>query len=224
MDIEGLGDVLVETLVESGRVKNIAELYTLELGEISSLERKAEKSATKLMEQIETSKTRGLQRLLYGIDIRHVGERYAKILARHYRSIDKIAAASVEELDVIHEIGLSVAESVYEWFRDPRNIDLIERLRTAGVQMEVDGASTAALDERFVGKTFVLTGRLENYSRDEAAKLIEDRGGRISSSVSKKTDYVIAGSDAGSKLTKAVGLGVAVLDEKGFRTMISERS
>jgi DNA ligase (NAD+) len=220
MDIEGLGDVLVDTLVKKRMVKDVADLYSLKLEDISNLERRAEKSATKLMEQIEVSKTRGLQRLLYGIDIRHVGERYAKILARHYRSIDKIAIASVEELDAIHEIGLSVAESVYEWFRDTRNIDLIERLRTAGVQMEVDGASTADLDERFVGKTFVLTGRLENYSRDEAAKLVEDRGGRVSSSVSKKTDYVVAGDDAGSKLAKAESLGVAVLDEKEFHAMI----
>src|SRR5688500_1901811 len=173
MDIEGLGDVLVETLVESGRVKNIAELYTLELGEISSLERKAEKSATKLIEEIEASKTRGLQRLLYGIDIRHVGERYAKILAKHFRSIDRLMSATVEELDDIHEIGLSVAESVYEWSRDPKNMDLVARLKAAGVQLEMDAASTAALDERFVGKTFVLTGKHENYTRDEAAKLIE---------------------------------------------------
>jgi DNA ligase (NAD+) len=174
-----------------------------------------------LIEQIESSKTRGLQRLLYGIDIRHVGERYAKILARHFRSIDRLMAASVEELDDIHEIGLSVAESVYEWSRDPKNIDLVNRLKAAGVQTEADAASTAALDERFVGKTFVLTGKLENYTRDEAAKLIEDRGGRVSSSVSKKTDYVVAGSDAGSKLTKAESLGVAVLDEPHFREMVS---
>ena len=224
MDIEGLGDVLINTLVDTKMVKDVADLYSLKLTDISNLERKGAKSAAKLIDQIEASKTRGLQRLLFGIDIRHVGERYAKILANKYRSIEKLAAASVEELDAIHEIGLSLAQSVYEWFRNPLHLDLINRLKTAGVVMEVDAASTADLDERFVGKTFVLTGKLENYTRDEAAKLIEDRGGRVSSSVSKKTDYVIAGSDAGSKLTKAEGLGVAVLDEKGFRTMISERS
>lgn len=161
-----------------------------------------------------------MQRLLYGIDIRHVGERYAKILAKHFRSIDRLAAASVEELDDIPEIGLAVAESVHDWFRDAKNIDLIDRLRIAGVQMEMDAASNAALDERFVGKTFVLTGKLENYTRDEAAKLIEDRGGRVSSSVSKKTDYVVAGEEAGSKLTKAESLGVAILNEEEFRAMI----
>lgn len=220
MDIEGLGDVLITTLVDSGMVKDVGDLYKLTLSDISNLERKAEKSATKLIDEIEASKTRGLQRLLYGIDIRHVGERYAKILAKHFRSIDRLMSASVEELDDIHEIGLSVAESVYEWSRDEKNVDLVERLKAAGVQLEMDAASTAALDERFVGKTFVLTGKLENYTRDEAAKLIEDRGGRVSSSVSKKTDYVVAGSDAGSKLAKAESLGVAVIDEAAFGELL----
>ncbi|MEP6849330.1 MAG: NAD-dependent DNA ligase LigA [Acidobacteriota bacterium] len=221
MDIEGLGDVLIETLVDSGMVSNVADLYSLKVEDISNLERKAEKSATKLIEEIEASKAHGLQRLLYGIDIRHVGERYAKILARNYRSVDRLAEASVEDLDSVPEIGLTVAESVYEWFRDPRNIELVDRLKAAGVQMEVDSASTAELDERFVGKTFVLTGKLENYSRDEAAKLIEDRGGRVSSSVSKKTDYVVAGEDAGSKLAKAESLGVKVIDGESFGSMLN---
>jgi DNA ligase (NAD+) len=219
MDIEGLGDVLVEMLVKSERVKDVADLYTLTVEEISGLERKAEKSATKLIEQIEASKSRGLQRLLYGIDIRHVGERYAKILAKHFRSIDRLADATVEELDEIHEIGLAVAVSVHEWFRNPLHIDLIERLRSAGVKMETDGGDVQA-DERFAGKTFVLTGKLEKYTRDEAAALIEARGGRVSSSVSKKTDYVVAGEDAGSKLTKAEGLGVAILAESEFAGML----
>lgn len=221
MDIEGLGDVLINTLVETGMVKDVADLYAIKTEDISNLERKGEKSAIKLIDEIEASKTRGLQRLLYGIDIRHVGERYAKILANHFRDIDRIAEASVEQLDDIHEIGLSVAESVYEWFRDPKNIDLVSRLKAFGVKTETDAAGTAALDERFVGKTFVLTGKLENYTRDEAAKLIEDRGGRVSSSVSKKTDYVVAGTDAGSKLTKAESLGVAIVDEAAFAEMLS---
>jgi len=220
MDIEGLGEVLVETLVLSGKVKNVADLYDLSADYIANLERKAEKSAAKLMEQIEASKERGLQRLLYGIDIRHVGERYAKILANHFRHIDKLAEATVEELDAIHEIGLAVAVSVFEWFRNPLHIDLINRLKAAGVKMEVDGNATAAFDERFAGKTFVLTGKLENYTRDEAAKIIEERGGRVSSSVSKKTDYVVAGSDAGSKLTKAESFNVTVLSESDFGLMV----
>jgi DNA ligase (NAD+) len=230
MDIEGLGWVLIETLVDKGverdgepwKIKNVADIYDVTVSDIANLEGKGEKSATKLIDQIEASKNRGLQRLLYGIDIRHVGERYAKILASHYRSIDRLAEASIEELDAIHEIGLTVAVSVHEWFRNPLHIELIDRLKAAGVKMEIDGASSATIDERFAGKTFVLTGKLEHYTRDEAAKLIEDRGGRVSSSVSKKTDYVIAGDDAGSKLTKAESLGVAVLDESQFRAMCGE--
>ena len=220
MDIEGLGEVLVETLVDNGSVKDVADLYDLTVEQIASLDRMAEKSGTNLIDQIVASKTRGLQRLLYGIDIRHVGERYAKILANYFRSVDRLAEASVQELDDIHEIGLAVAESVYGWFRDERNINLVERLKAAEVKTETEAASIALLDERFTGKTFVLTGKLENYTRDEAAKLIEDRGGRVSSSVSKNTDYVVAGSDAGSKLTKAASLGVALLDENDFGSMI----
>ncbi len=216
MDIEGLGEVLVEMLVDKDMIRDVADLYSLTVEQISGLERMAEKSGTNLIDQIEASKQRGLQRLLYGIDIRHVGERYAKILANHFHSVDRLAAASVQELDDIHEIGLAVAESVYEWFRDPAHIDLVQRLREAGVKMEMDASATASLDERFVGKTFVLTGKLENYTRDEAAKLIEERGGRVSSSVSKNTDFVVAGSDAGSKLAKAEALGVTVLDEERF--------
>lgn len=220
MDIEGFGEVLADTLVDSERINDVADLYTLTVDEIASLERMAEKSGANLIEQIETSKMRGLQRLLYGLDIRHVGERYAKILANHFRDIDRIAAASVEELDDIPEIGLAVAESVYEWFRDEHNTNVLDRLKGAGVVTKVDELATAAIDERFAGKTFVLTGKLENYTRDEAARLIEERGGRVSSSVSKKTDFVVAGSDAGSKLTKAESLGIAILDEKAFANML----
>jgi len=221
MDIEGLGEVLVETLVDNGSIRDVADLYSLTVEQIASLERMAEKSGSNLIDQIAASKERGLQRLLYGIDIRHVGERYAKILANHFRSIDRLAEASVQELDDIHEIGLSVAESVYEWFREERNIDLVVRLKAAGVKTETDASATALLDQRFVGKTFVLTGKLENYTRDEAAKLIEDRGGRVSSSVSKKTDYVVAGSDAGSKLAKAEAIGVTILDEDEYAQMVA---
>jgi len=223
MDIEGLGEVLVETLVDKKMVRDVADLYILSVEQISRLERMAEKSGANLIAQIEASRSRGLQRLLFGIDIRHVGERYAKILANHFRSIERLAEASVEELDDIHEIGLSVAESVYQWFRDERNIDLVTRLKAHGVKTETDAAVADLLDERFIGKTFVLTGKLENHTRDEAAKLIEDRGGRVSSSVSKRTDYVIAGEDAGSKLTKAESLGVPVLNEEQFSTMLNQQ-
>lgn len=220
MDIEGLGEVIVQTLVDKGWARDVADLYQLSLEQVASLDRMAVKSGQNLVDQIEASKSRGLQRLIYGLDIRHVGERYAKILANHFRSIDRLSVASVQELDDIHEIGLSVAESVYEWFRDLQHIDLVKRLRAAGVIMETE-ASSIAVDERFAGKTFVLTGKLEKYTRDEAAKLIEDRGGRVSSSVSKKTDFVVAGDDAGSKLTKAENLGVTILDEDSFSSMLN---
>src|SRR6476620_2148520 len=141
MDIEGIGDVLVDMLVDSCVLKDVSDIYHLKAEDISNLERKGEKTATKLIQQIEASKDRGLQRLLYGIDIRHVGERYAKILANHFRSIEKLAEANVEELDAIHEIGSTVAVSVYEWFRNPIHIELVDRLRAAGVKTEVDGGS-----------------------------------------------------------------------------------
>jgi DNA ligase (NAD+) len=221
MDIEGLGDVLVDQLVDGGLVKNVADLYDLTLEQVSSLERMAKKSGENLIAGIADSRSRGMQRLLFGLDIRHVGERYAKILANHFRSLDKLAQAGVEELDDIPEIGLIVAQSVYDWFHDEQHLQLIERLKTAGVKTDMDASSQAAFDEKFAGKIFVLTGKLENFTRDEAARLIEERGGRTSSSVSKKTDYVVAGEDAGSKLTKAEELGVRVLDEKQFQALLS---
>lgn len=219
MDIEGLGDVLVDKLVELGIVKDVADLYSLTVEQIAELERMAEKSATNLINQIEASKSRGLQRLLYGLDIRHVGERYAKILARAFRSIENLQKATVEELDAIHEIGLTVAVSVFNWMNDPRHQELIERLKAVGVKTEIDGDSSSSVNENFNGKTFVLTGKLETMTRDEAARVIEERGGRVSGSVSKKTDYVVAGSDAGSKLDKANSLGIKVLSETEFREM-----
>jgi DNA ligase (NAD+) len=220
MDIEGLGDVLVEKLVDLKLIKDVADVYSLKLEQVAELERMAEKSATNLINQIEASKERALHRLIYGLDIRHAGERYAKILARHYRSIENLQRATVEELDSIHEIGKAVAESVHTWMNNPRNLDLIERLKTAGVKMEIGDQSSAKTNENFNGKVFVLTGKMENYTRDEAAKLIEERGGRVSGSVSKKTDYVVAGSDAGSKLEKANQLGVKVIDETQLAELI----
>ena len=222
MDIEGLGEIVVEKLVDLELVKTVADLYDLKLEQIAELERMAEKSATNLINQIEASKTRGLQRLLYGLDIRHVGERYAKILAKSFRAIENLQKATVEELDAIHEIGQTVAVSVFNWMNNPDNQELIERLKAAGVKTEIEGSSVIDTNENFNGKTFVLTGKLENFTRDEAAKIIEDRGGRISNSVSKKTDFVVAGADAGSKLDKANSLKVKVIDEKSFRQMTDE--
>lgn len=221
MDIEGLGDVLVETLVDKGLVKDVGDLYALNVETLTSFERMGEKSATNVIEAIQDSKERGLQRLLFGLDIRHVGEGYAKRIARQFHNIENLAQATVEQLDDIPDIGLSVAESVYHWFRHEKNIELLERLKNYGVKLEIIESATAQLDERFVNKTFVLTGKLEKFTRDEAAKIIEDRGGKVSSSVSKNTHYVIAGTDAGSKLTKAESLGVSVLNEQEFSEMIS---
>ncbi|MBC7796455.1 MAG: NAD-dependent DNA ligase LigA [Pyrinomonadaceae bacterium] len=221
MDIEGLGEVLVETLVNKEIIKDIADIYELKTEQISALERKAEKSATNLINQIENSKTRGLQRLLYGLDIRHVGERTSRILSKEFRTIENLSAASVEKMDDIHEIGLSVAESVKMWFDDERNQSLIKRLQDSGVKTEIENASVETIvNENFTGKTFVLTGKLETLTRDEAAKIIETNGGRVSNSVSKKTDFVVAGDDAGSKLEKANALGVKVLDETSFKQLL----
>lgn len=220
MDIEGLGDSLVEQLVDKGLVKDFSDLYHLKLEDVAALERMATKSASNLLEQIKASKHRELSNLLYGLDIRHVGERYAGLLARHFRSIEKLKTATVQELDDIPEIGLTVAESVHSWFASEQHIALIERLKSAGVKTEMSATSSASLNENFVGKTFVLTGKLETFTRDEAKALIENIGGRVASSVSKKTDYVIAGEDAGSKLDKAQSLGVKVLTEEEFKKLL----
>jgi DNA ligase (NAD+) len=220
MDIEGLGEVLIEMLVDKNIVKDAADLYSLDLETLTNLDRMGKKSAEKVLEQLENSKTRGLQRLLFGLDIRHVGEGYAKRIARQFRNIENLKLATIEQLDDIPDIGLAVAESVYKWFRDEKNLRIIERLQDFGVKLEIEESSTAQLDERFVGKIFVLTGKLEQFTRDEAAKIIEERGGKVSGSVSKNTNFVIAGSDAGSKLTKAESLGVAVMSEAEFSAFI----
>jgi DNA ligase (NAD+) len=221
MRIEGLGDVLAEQLVQKKMVRDVADLYTLRLEEVSALERMAEKSASNLLAQIEASKTRDLPQLVYALGIRHVGERTAAILARHFRSLEALRAATVEQMDDIHEIGLTVAQSVRDWFDDEGNVRLCERLRAAGVRAEIAaGAVGAQADEAFAGKQFVLTGRLETMTRDEARAAVEARGGRVTSTVSKKTDYVVAGEEAGSKLDKAQALGLNVIDEATLRAML----
>jgi DNA ligase (NAD+) len=219
MRIEGLGDALVEQFVDGKMVRDVADLYKLTLEDVAALERRAEKSASNLLAQIEASKSRDLPQLIYGLGIRHVGERTAALLARHFRSLDRLAAATIEEIDDIHEIGLTVAESVRDWFDDDGNRDLCERLRDAGVRTEIAGGAEA--DEEFAGKQFVLTGRLETMTRDEARAAIESRGGRVTSTVSKKTDYVVAGEDAGSKLDKARAHGLKVIGEDELKEMFA---
>jgi len=220
MRIEGLGDVLAIQMVEAKLVKDVGDLYSLTLDQVAALPRMAKKSATNLLEQIDASKSRELTNLIYALGIRHVGERTAAILAHEMGSLDRLTTATVEELDAIPEIGLTVAESVRDWFDDEGNQALCDRLRAAGVNTESSRKSSASVDERFANKQFVLTGTLSSFTRDEAKALIEARGGRVNSSVSKKTDYVIAGEAAGSKLDKAESLGVTVINEAAFKTML----
>lgn len=220
MRIEGLGDALADQLVERRIIRDVADLYKLDLETASGLERMAEKSATNLLAQIEASKSRDLPQLVFGLGLRHVGERTAAILARAFRSLERLGAASVEELDAIPEIGLTVAESVHDWFNDEGNRALCDRLRAEGVGTELAGGASVEEDERFAGKLFVLTGRLAGMTREEAAAAIEARGGRVTSSVSKKTTYLVAGEEAGSKREKAEALKVKLLSEEDFNEML----
>ena len=219
MDIEGLGDKLVEQLVATGLVKDYADLYSLTSEQLEGLERMGRKSAQSLVEQIAASKTRGLARVLNALGIRHVGPRVAALLSQRFPAIDKLAAASVEELADVHEIGDVIAESVHEWLASGYGRRVIRGLMDAGVMLELPA------DERIVagpltGKTLVVTGTLQNYSRQEAEEAIRRAGGRASGSVSKKTDYLVAGAEAGSKLEKAQKMGVAVIDEAEFTRLL----
>ncbi len=220
MRIEGLGDALAEQFVQTKVVRDAADLYRLDADTVAGLERMAVKSAANLLAQIEASKGRDLPQLVFALGVRHVGERTAAILARAFRSLERLASATVEELDAVPEIGLTLAESVRDWFGDEGNRALCERLRAAGVRTELAGGFANVVDERFAGKQFVLTGKLEGLTREEAGAAIEARGGRVTSSVSKKTDFIVAGGEAGSKLDKARALGVTVLDEQNFREML----
>ena len=221
MRIEGLGYALAEQLIARKMISDVADLYHLKLTDLAELERMAAKSAANVIGQIEASKSRDLRQLLYGLGIRHVGEGTAGILARQFGSLEGLGQATVAELDEVHEIGLTVAQSIRDWFDDPGNKDLCRRLRDAGVQTESQeiGAGKRG-DERFAGKQFVLTGTLPEMTRDEARALVEAGGGRVTSTVSKKTDFVVAGGEPGSKLDKAVQLGVTVIDEAEFKKML----
>jgi DNA ligase (NAD+) len=221
MRIEGLGESLVDQFVKSGKVRDAGDLYDLTLEDVASLERMATKSASNLLAQIETSKQRELSNLIYALGLRHVGDRTAATLARHFGSLEALGKATVVELDDVPEIGLTVAESVRDWFDDQGNIELCRRLEAAGVRTKIEKKSGTTTDDRFAGKQFVLTGTLAVFTRDEARAAIEARGGRVTSSVSKKTDYVVAGEEAGSKLDKATSLGVKVIDEAAFRKMLA---
>jgi DNA ligase (NAD+) len=219
MDVEGLGDSLVAQLVGKGMVRDFADLYHLEKDGVAALERMADKSAQNLLEQIRRSRQRELRNLLFGLGIRHVGERAAQVLARRFRGLDALAAATVDEMEAVHEIGPIVARSVHDWFHDPANRRLVERLKEAGLRTQEGGAAPAS--HALQGQQFVLTGALESMTREEAKAAIEERGGRVTSSVSKKTQAVIVGRDPGSKADKARELGVRVVDEEGLKALLA---
>jgi len=211
MNIDGMGDALVTQLTERALVKNVADIYKLTKADLLSLERMGDKSAQNILDEIEASKKLPLERVIYGLGIRMVGERTAQFLAEHFGSMEALEQAGIEELQNVDEVGPRIAESIVEFFSIPANRKLIERLGEAGLVFK---GKKKERGTKLAGKTFVLTGTLTKYTRDEAKKMIEDAGGKVTGSVSKKTDYVVAGADAGSKLDKARELGVAVIDEK----------
>lgn len=216
MDIEGLGYMTVVQLLERGLVKDPGDVYALTAEDLAELEGFAEKSISNLLTSIERSKDRPLWRLLVALNIRHVGEHVAQLLARAFGSIDALAAASVEEIDAVPGIGPAIARSVYEWFRDPMNLGLIEKLRAAGVRLAEEAPTGPAEEGPLAGRTIVLTGGLATLSRDEATRLAQEAGARVATSVSRKTDFVVAGENPGSKLAKAIELGIEVIDEQEF--------
>jgi DNA ligase (NAD+) len=226
LDIEGLGEKVVDQLVSLGWLGSYADIYDLHerRDEIAALERWGEKSADNLLAGIEKSRERPFARVIFALGIRHVGATVAKTIAAELNSIDAIMNATEEDLTAIGAIGPRIAESIVRFMADPGNRELVERLRAAGLQMSGPAKPAVAEGSPFAGKTFVLTGTLEEYTRDQAAALIEARGGKVTSSVSKKTDFVLAGAEAGSKLEKAEKLGVRVLSEEEFRGMLGESS
>ncbi|PYV57962.1 MAG: DNA ligase (NAD(+)) LigA [Acidobacteria bacterium] len=217
MNIDGMGDALVAQLTDKGMVKDVADIYKLTKGKLLSLERMGDKSAENVLKEIENSKKLALERVIYGLGIRFVGERTAQFLAEHFGNMQDLVKASEEELQQVEEVGPRIAKSIVEFFAEPKNRELVDELRAAGLTLK---GKKKERGTKLSSKTFVLTGTLANYSRDEAKKMIEDAGGKVTGSVSKKTDYVVAGTDAGSKLDKAKELGVKVIDEKGMEELV----
>jgi DNA ligase (NAD+) len=220
MNIDGLGEALVDQLVDKDLVHDVADLYSLTHQQLADLERMGDKSAQNLLDEIENSKQAELARVIFALGIRFVGERTGQLLADHFGSLDRLAKASEEELLEAEEVGPRVAEAIHEFFHEKRNRDVIEKLRNAGLQFKQMKARKA--EGKLAGKQFVLTGTLPNYSRDEATRLIEEAGGRVMGSVSKKADYVVVGADPGSKLDKARSLGVQTLDEAGLMKLLGK--
>lgn len=218
MNIDGLGYKIIEQLIEKGLISNIADIYTLTLEDVASLKKNGTKFAQNLIDSIENSKQNDLYRLIAALGIRHVGVKGAKILAKKYKTMDNLMKASFESLALVDDIGEITADSIYTFLKNDQTIDLINRLKKSGVNMKAIEDENA--DNRFEGKTFVLTGSLEKYTRQEASDIIEKFGGKVSGSVSKKTSYVLAGEEAGSKLKKAQNLGIAIISEEQFEEMI----
>jgi len=215
MNIDGLGPAIIEQLVEKNLVKTIADLYFLKKEELVALERMGEKSAQNLLDALEGSKTNNLARLIFALGIRHIGIRAAEILAEHYQSIDTLSYTKAEELQTIYEIGPKVAESIVQFFQQEGNKQMLERIREAGVRMSEESQAKFG-EQPLIGKTFVLTGALKNMTRDEASENIKKAGGKVSSSVSSKTDYIVVGESPGSKFDKAKKLGITILNEDEF--------
>ena len=218
MNIDGLGEAIIEQLLNNKLIENIADIYYLKLEDIASLKKDGKKFAQNLINSINKSKENDLDRLICGLGIRNVGSKLAKVLAKKFCSMDELANASIMTLNSIDEVGEIIANNIYEFFKQEQTIDLINKLKLANVNMNF--LKKEVSDERFYGQTFVLTGSLEKYTREKASQIIEDFGGKTSSSVSKKTNYVLAGEDAGSKLKKANELGVKVITEEDFENMI----
>ena len=217
MNIDGLGENIIGILLEKKMISNIADIYDLKFEDIASLKKNGKKFAQNLIDSINISKQNDLYRLITALGIRHVGVKAAKVLAKTYENMDNLSNASIEDLSQVDEVGTIVANSINEFFSQEQTKDLLKRLKDAGVNMERQKEENE--DDRFAGKTFVLTGSLEKYSREEASNIIEKFGGKTSSSVSKKTTYLLAGEDAGSKLTKAQSLGVQIISENEFEEM-----
>ncbi|MFQ5956670.1 MAG: NAD-dependent DNA ligase LigA, partial [Candidatus Brocadiales bacterium] len=221
MDIEGLGPAVIDQLVEKGQLKDYADLYYLKLDQLAGLERMAEKSSQNLIDAIEKSKARGLDRLICALGIQHVGVHSAEVLAEHFASLDELAQAKPEVLEEILEVGPVMARSISKFFSDSHTRSIIKRLKDAGVNTERLGEKKRLKKSRIAGMTIVVTGSLEKYSRKEVEELVKKLGGKVSSSVSKKTDFVLAGESPGSKLDNARKLGIKILNEVEFEKLIS---
>jgi DNA ligase (NAD+) len=218
MDVEGLGYKLLEQMVDRNLIEDQADLYFLDKKQLMTMERMGDKLAQNLLDAIDKSRHPRLPDLIYALGIRNVGTHLADVLAKHFKSIGNLAGRSVEELTEVHEIGPVVAQSIYTFFRNPKNLEVLDKMEKGGVIFPVE--EEISVETPLSGKTFVLTGGLDAFTRDEARKIIEKQGGRVSSSVSRKTDFVVVGRDPGSKYDDARRLGVTTLSEEEFKALI----